>query len=101
MLRGWMGWVKAISYEKTILYLLCGSAANAEHPRIWGGFGGVMGQMPEKRGVVSDRAEGGKVRLMEVVRRKIRAKHYSLRTEQAYLGVGSAIHFGERAPASA
>ncbi len=45
-----------------------------------------MGRMPEKRGVAGGEAGEGKVRLMEVVRRRIRARHYSLRTEQAYLG---------------
>lgn len=40
----------------------------------------------ENRGVVSG-AEGRKnPRLMDVVRSKIRAKHYSIRTEQAYTG---------------
>ena len=45
-----------------------------------------MGQIPEKRGVAPGQVGEGKARLMEVVRCRIRARHYSLRTEQAYLG---------------
>lgn len=45
-----------------------------------------MGQIPEKWGVAPGQVGEGKARLMEVVRCRIRARHYSLRTEQAYLG---------------
>lgn len=40
----------------------------------------------ENRGVTKKAALARHPGLLEVVRRKIRAKHYSLRTEQAYLG---------------
>lgn len=86
MLRGWGLRVKAISYVETILYLLGGSAPDAEPAWIGGGFGGVMREIPEKRDVAPGQTVGGKASLMEVVRSRIRAKHYSLRTEQAYLG---------------
>lgn len=39
----------------------------------------------EKRGVARDGGGERKVRLMDEVRARIRARHYSLRTEQAYL----------------
>ena len=39
-----------------------------------------------KRGVAQGVEGGPKVRLMDEVRARIRARHYSLRTEQAYLG---------------
>lgn len=45
-----------------------------------------MREIPEKRDVAPGQTVGGKASLMEVVRSRIRAKHYSLRTEQAYLG---------------
>lgn len=86
MLRGRGLQVKAISYVETILYLLGGSAPDAEPAWIGGGFGGVMREIPEKRDVAPGQTVGGKASLMEVVRSRIRAKHYSLRTEQAYLG---------------
>lgn len=86
MLRGWVGWVKAISYLGTIAYPLFGGAWIAEPHRIGSGLGCVMRQTPEKRGVASGGMREEKVRLMEVVRGRIRARHYSLRTEQAYLG---------------
>ena len=86
MLRGRGLRVKAISYVETILYLLGGSAPDAEPAWIGGGFGGVMRQIPEKRDVAPGQTGGGKASLMEVVRSRIRAKHYSLRTEQAYMG---------------
>lgn len=45
-----------------------------------------MKQLPRKRGVATEVDGEPKVRLMDVVRARLRARHYSLRTEQAYLG---------------
>lgn len=45
-----------------------------------------MLKLPRSGVVASPVAVPGKARLMEVVRHRVRAKHYSLRTEQAYLG---------------
>ncbi len=44
-----------------------------------------MVDMPPSGGITPAGGEGGKPRLMEQVRRRLRAKHYSLRTEQVYL----------------
>jgi len=50
------------------------------------GVGGVMRYERENGGVTARVVKSPKPRLMEEVRRKLRYKHYSLRTEQAYLG---------------
>ena len=44
-----------------------------------------MEPVARKRGVATDAGQGAKARLMDVVRGRLRAKRYSLRTEQAYL----------------
>lgn len=62
--------------------------------------GGVMGQMPEKRGVAHGQAAEGGSRLDGTVRRRVRARHCSLRTEQAYPGVNPSVHSCEGVPAS-
>lgn len=45
-----------------------------------------MEHLPRKRGVAAVAGDGQKARLMDVVRSRMRARRYSLRTEQAYLG---------------
>lgn len=52
--------------------------------RIWPDMRGRMKYGDESGGVMPDTSGRSKPRLMDVVRRKIRAKHYSIRTEQAY-----------------
>ena len=83
---GDIGRVKANSYLKSIACLLVVSAVEAEPLGMESEDGGVMEQKPQKRGVATGAGAGGKTRLMDEVRARIRAKHYSLRTEQAYLG---------------
>lgn len=45
-----------------------------------------MNYKRESEGVIADDLSRGRPRLMDEVRRKLRYKHYSLRTEQAYTG---------------
>src|SRR6185312_1719117 len=45
-----------------------------------------MGRERENAGVIGAKSNAAGPRLMDEVRRKLRYKHYSLRTEQAYLG---------------
>ena len=45
-----------------------------------------MGRKRENAGVIGEKSNATGPRLMDEVRRKLRYKHYSLRTEQAYLG---------------
>lgn len=45
-----------------------------------------MEHLPRKRGVAAVAGDGQKARLMDVVLSRMRARRYSLRTEQAYLG---------------
>ena len=47
--------------------------------------GGVMGYTRENEGVTGARPEASRPRLLDEVRRCLRVKHYSLRTEQAYM----------------
>jgi len=48
-------------------------------------FGGVMGYVGGNKGVTVSQSEKGPPRLRDEVRRVLRLKHYSLRTEQAYV----------------
>ena len=48
-------------------------------------FGGVMGYVGGNEGVPGSQSEERPPRLLDEVRRVLRLKHYSLRTEHAYV----------------
>ena len=78
--------VKAFSYPASAAWLMVGALARIHAVRAMDGMRGCMSYGQREMGVTVPAAGGQKPRLLEQVRRRLRAKHYSLRTEQAYVG---------------
>jgi integron integrase len=80
------GFVKPFSYTQSRICPTSTLWCAAENIVHLSAFGGVMGRKREDAGVTGEKSNAAGPRLMDEVRRKLRYKHYSLRTEQAYLG---------------
>jgi len=65
---------------------MVGALARIHAVRAMDGMRGCMSYGQREMGVTGPAADGQKPRLLEQVRRRLRAKHYSVRTEQAYVG---------------
>jgi integron integrase len=78
--------VKEISYTRTQSWPIAAREESRKNLALHPEFGGVMGYTDENAGVTEDGSKEQKPRLIEDVRRKLRTRHYSLRTEQAYVG---------------
>src|SRR5690606_41377335 len=77
--------VKPISYTSSIAWLTYAAARDAQTCVQHRESEGVMDYARGSGGVTGGAATAHAPRLMDVVRRKMRVKHYSLRTEQAYM----------------
>jgi len=80
------GSVKRISYIRTQAWLIAPSAESGKDFALHPESGGVMSYRGGNAGVTAVESQADKPRLIEEVRRKLRTRHYSLRTEQAYVG---------------
>ena len=85
MVRVQGGRVKANSYCQSMLWPMGRGRGIPEAPSIRIACGGVMDGPVQNRGVAPEPGGAHKVRLLDEVRRRLRARHYSLRTEQAYV----------------
>lgn len=77
--------VKPISYTTSMVWLTYAATRGAQTCVQHRESGGVMDYARGSGGVTRGARVGHAPRLMDVVRRKLRVKHYSLRTEQAYV----------------